>query len=59
MIVLWINNLLITDATRTLMDFSFAYTFNTQEDGVAMFFVVVKMLQPDTCTGFSDIKSNL
>ena len=24
-----------------------------------MFFFIVKMVQPDTCAGFSDIKSNL
>ena len=39
--------------------FRSAYTFNTQDDGAAMFFVIVKMVQLDTRAGFSDIKSKL
>ena len=41
------------------MDFKYAYNFNAQNDGSAMFFVIVKMVRPDTCAGCSDIKSNL
>ena len=36
-----------------------SYTFNNQDYGSAMFFVVVKMVQPDTRAGFSDIQKNL
>ena len=39
--------------------FRSAYTFNTQDDGDSMFFVVIKMLPPDTRAGFSDINSKL
>ena len=59
MLGLWIKNPLTTNAKRKLMDLNFTYTFNAQDDGVAMFFVIVKMVQPDTREGWSDIKYKL
>ena len=44
MIVLWTNNLMKTDYKRKLRDFRYAYAFNTQDDGDAMFFVIIKMV---------------
>ena len=59
MLGLYIKNSLTTDANCKIRDFKSAYTFNAQDDGAAMFFVVVKMVQPDTRAQFSDIKYNL
>ena len=42
MIGLLIKNSLTTDAKRKLRAFKYAYTFNTQDYGAAMFFVIVK-----------------
>ena len=56
---LWINNLLTTDAKHKLRAFRNAHTFNNQDYGDEMFFVVVKMVLPDTQTGFSDIKTKM
>ena len=47
-IFLWIKNSLTTDTKRKLRAFNYAYTFNTQDDGAAMFFVIFKMVRPDT-----------
>ena len=59
MIGLWIKNSLTTDDKCKLRDFRSAYTFNIQDDGAAMFFVIIKIVQPDTRAGCSGIKSNL
>ena len=59
MLGLCIKNYVTTNAKRTLRDFKSAYTFNAQGDGDAMFFVILKMVRPDTHTGCSDIKYNL
>ena len=56
---LWIKISLTIDVKIKLRDFKFTYTFNAQYDGAAMFFVIVKMVLPNTCTGCSEIKSNL
>ena len=48
-----------TDEKHKINDLRSAYTFNTQDDESEMFFVIVKMVQPSTHAGFSDIKSNL
>ena len=59
MICLWINNSLTTNVNCKLRYFKSTYTFNAQYYGSAMFFVTVKMVRPDKCAEFSDIKSNL
>ena len=59
MLGLWIKDSLTTYDKRKLRAFRSAYTFNTQDDGDAMFFAILKMVRPDTCAGCSDIKSNL
>ena len=48
-----------TDYKRKLRDFRYAYAFNTQDDGDAMFFVIIKMVWPDTRAGWSDIMYNM
>ena len=50
---------LTNDAKHKLRAFSNAYTFNNQDDVYTMFFVIVKMVLPDTHAECSDIKSNL
>ena len=59
MLGLWIKNSLTTDSKRKLRAFNYAYTLNAQDDGATMFFVIVKMVQPDTHSGCSDIKYKL
>ena len=44
MLGLWIKNYLTTDDKRKLRDFRSTYTFNTQYDGAAMLFFIVKMV---------------
>ena len=56
---LCIKNFLTTDVNLKLRYFGNSYTFNTQDDGAAIFFVIFKMVQPDTRAGLSDLKSNL
>ena len=56
---LWINNYLTTETKIKLRYFIYSYKFNSQDDGDAMFFVVVKILCPDTRDEFSDIKTKL
>ena len=56
---LWINNSLNTNDNHKSRDLDSAYTLNDQDYGSAMFFIIVKMVRPDTRTGGSDIKSNL
>ena len=48
---LLIKKSLTTDTNRKLRGFRYAYTFNTQYDGSAIFAVIVNMMQRDTCTG--------
>ena len=59
MISLYMKNVLTTDVKRKLRDFNSTYNLNTQDDGAAIFFVILKMFQPDTHAGCSDINSNL
>ena len=59
MIVLWINKFLANDSKHKLRAFRTAYTFDDQDYGVAMLFVIIKMVRPDTRSVFSDIKSKL
>ena len=59
MLGLWINNSLTTNAKRKVMAVNSEYTFNTHDDGDTMFFVIVNMVQTDTHTGCSSIKSKL
>ena len=56
---LWIKNYTSDDAKGKLRAFRSSYTLNTQYYGSEMFFVIVKMVRPDKCTGWSDIKSKL
>ena len=56
---LWIKNYLTTNAKHKIRDFESAYTFNDQYDGAATIFVILKIVQPDTLTGWSDIQYNL
>ena len=42
-----------------MRDFKTSYAFNGQYDGATTFFVIVKMVNHDTCTGLSDIKTNM
>ena len=56
---LCIKDYLKTDAKRKLRAFRSEYTFNNQDDGAVIFFVILKMVRPDTHTGCSDIKYNL
>ena len=51
------KNSMNTDDKRKLRDFKYVYTFNSQDDGATIIFVIVKMVRPDTRTGCSDIKS--
>ena len=59
MLGLWIKKYLTTDDKRKLRDFKYAYNLNAQDDGAAMLFLIVKMMQPDTHAGCSDIKYKL
>ena len=45
----WIRNSLITDAKQTLRSYKTSYAYNSQDNGAAMFFSIVKMVLPDTC----------
>ena len=59
MIGLLVKNPLVTDENLKLRDLKSAYTFNSKDDRYEMFFVSVKMVQPDTRAGYSDIKYKL
>ena len=59
MISLWTNNSLITDAKYKLRVFKTEYTYSNNDYGAAMFFVIVEMVRSDTCTGWSNINTNL
>ena len=59
MIGLWIKNSLTTDNKRKLRYFKSAYNFNAQFYGAAMFFVILKLVQPDKRTGWSGINYKL
>ena len=54
-----INNSLANDSKRKLRDFRSAYTFNTHDNGSAIFFVILKIVRRDTNAGFSDINSKM
>ena len=56
---LWIKNSLTAEGKRKLIVFRTSYTFKHQDYGAAMFFVVVKIVCPDTIYGCSDIKTKL
>ena len=47
---LLMKNSFTTDSKRDLRAFRSTYTFNTQDYGSTMFFVILKMVQPDTPT---------
>ena len=47
---IWNNNFLNNDDKYKLRTLRTAYTFNNQDDGSGMFFVIVKMVCPDTHT---------
>ena len=59
MLGIWIKNLLTTDYKCKLRYFSTTYTFKTQNDGAAIFIVVVKIICPDTRAEFSYINTKL
>ena len=59
MLGIWIKKSLYTDAKRKLKYFKSSYNFKYQDDRSAIFFVIVKIVRPDTCVGCSGIKSNL
>ena len=50
MIGLWIKNSLTNYEELKLRELRSAYTFNNQDDGYAMLFIIVKIVQPDTLT---------
>ena len=59
MLDIWINKSMTTDAKLKLRAFGSAYTFNTQYCGADMLFFFVKIVQPDTRAGLSDINFKL
>ena len=59
MLVLYIKNSLATDSKRKLRAFNYVYTFNAQDGGAAMLFIIVKMMRPDSRSGCSDINYKL
>ena len=59
MLILWINKSMTTDPKHKLRTFKSLHTYNKQDDGAAMFFVIVKMVCPDKRAGFLDINKNL
>ena len=59
MLNLYIKNSLKTDAKHKLRAFNTPYTYNNQDYGATIFFVIVKIVHPNTRAGWSDIKKNL
>ena len=59
MLGLCIKNSLPVDDKRKLRAFKSSYSLNTQDNGAVTFFVIFKMVRPDTPAVCSDIKSNL
>ena len=59
MLGLWIKNSLATDAKCNLSTYKISYTYYNQDNRTAMLFSIIKMVRPDICTEFSDIKKNL
>ena len=59
MIGLWIKKSFTNDVKHKLRTFRSSYTFNNQDYGATMLFVIVKIVQPDAHVGCSDIKSKL
>ena len=52
---MWIKSSLTTDAKGKLRALKNSYTHNNQDDGSEIFFVIVKMVRPDTRSGLSYI----
>ena len=59
MLILWVKNSLTTDDKHNLRAFKTSYNYNKQDYGAAMFFIIVKMVRPETRAGCSDIKKKL
>ena len=59
MLGLWINNYLTIEAKRRLRALQTSNTFNNQYGGDVRFFVIVKMVIPDTRAGCSDTKKKI
>ena len=49
--ILWIRNAPITDGNRKLKVYKTFYAYKIQDDGATIFFVIVKMVLPDTQVG--------
>ena len=54
-----VKNPLVNYENIKLRYFKSAYTFNSKDDRYEMFYAGVKMVQPDTHAGYSDIKYKL
>ena len=50
-IIPWIRKSLTTDATFKLRDYKTSYDYNGQYDGSVVFFVIFKIVRPDTHAG--------
>ena len=59
MISLWIKNSLTKDEKRKLRSYKISYSYNRQDDGSTIFFVILTMAIPNTRTGCSDINKNM
>ena len=59
MISLCIKKPLTSDTKFKLRYFKTSYTYNNQDYGSAMFFVIVNFVCPDTHEGLSDINTNM
>ena len=59
MLSLWIKKSLTTYAKLKLRASKISYTYNNQDDGYAIFFVIIKMVCLGTLTRLSDTKKNL
>ena len=55
-LILWVKSLLTTYEKRKLRYSKTSYAFNVQDNGAVIFFVVVKIVCPDTSDGLFDIK---
>ena len=58
MVSLWVIISLITYTKRKLKAFKISYDFNGQYHGAKIFFVILKMLHPDTHSGCSETNTN-
>ena len=59
MIILWIRSPLTTYVKCKWRAYNTLYAYNSQYDRSAMFFVVIKIVRPDTQTGLSEIKTKM